>query len=115
MAWLPWTGTVLEEMISDCDLALNRTLKDHEGQSLTELIKKRLDSTSVISYSIDGLKKYSTISMPVNVMLQTQLRSRNGKLEANQPKTWRWTGRFICNTKIRVFEDQIFTTDSGKS
>ena len=50
MAWLPWTGTVLEEMISDCDLALNRTLKDHEGQSLTELIKKRLDSTSVISY-----------------------------------------------------------------
>ena len=115
MAWLPWTGTVLEEMISDSDLAFNRTWKDREGQSLSEFIKKRLDSTSVISYSIDGLKKYSTSSMPVNVMLQTQLRSRNGKLEANQPKTWRWTGRFTCNTMTRVFEDQIFTTDSGKS
>ena len=102
-------------MISDSDLAFNRTWKDREGQSLTDVIKKRLDSTSVISYLIDGLKKYSTISMPVNVMLQTQLRSRNGKLEANQPKTWRWSGRFICNTKTRVFEDQIFTTDSGKS
>lgn len=76
-------------MISDSDLAFNRTWKDREGQSLTDVIKKRLDSTSVISYLIDGLKKYSTISMPVNVMLQTQLRSRNGKLEANQPKTWR--------------------------
>ena len=45
----------------------------------------------------------------------TTPRSRNGKVEANQLKTQRWTGRFLCNRKTRIFEEPIFTTDNSKT
>ena len=45
----------------------------------------------------------------------TTPRSRNGKVEANQLKTQRWTGRFLCNRKSRIFEEPIFTTDNSKN